>query len=212
MNNSRLLTLYQISDSLGFLEKKVLFLVNSKKNYSNPREVLEELRKKNKNYAYTTIMTILDKLYKKKYLERKKIGKTYFYYSKIKIADLKKQSLFFTVEKILKMEKSSNFISCFFYIIFFKPLIFFFNQPFIKGINMAVLSSFIGFFFINFIYQIQNNGFFSYIKLLLVEPSFLINYLFLNINYLGETFIDLFFIGFIFYLLRKIKKSYQLNI
>ncbi len=61
--------------SLGTLERKTLSIVWSKKEVS-VRAVGEALEDQ---FAYTTVMTTLDRLYKKGLLERRKSGKAFLY-------------------------------------------------------------------------------------------------------------------------------------
>lgn len=61
--------------SLGTLERKTLEEVWRRKE-TNVREVVAAL---GDNFAYTTIMTTLDRLYKKGYLDRKKAGRAFSY-------------------------------------------------------------------------------------------------------------------------------------
>ncbi|RMA97753.1 BlaI/MecI/CopY family transcriptional regulator [Hydrogenothermus marinus] len=60
----------------GELEEKVMEVVWKKEN-ATVSEVREALKNK---FAYTTIMTILDRLYKKGVLKREKEGKGYRYF------------------------------------------------------------------------------------------------------------------------------------
>lgn len=61
--------------SLGTLERKTLEEVWRRKE-TNVREVVRAL---DDNFAYTTIMTTLDRLYKKGYLDRKKENRAFLY-------------------------------------------------------------------------------------------------------------------------------------
>ena len=63
----------------GELEREVMNIVWNNKRVS-VRYVYEALKKKRK-IAYTTVMTIMDRLFSKKVLKRYKEGKTYFYQS-----------------------------------------------------------------------------------------------------------------------------------
>ncbi len=60
----------------GELEEKIMDVIWERKS-ATVREVIEHL---NENLAYTTVMTILDRLYKKGFLRREKEGKGYRYY------------------------------------------------------------------------------------------------------------------------------------
>lgn len=61
----------------GDLEREVMGIVWSEKTIT-VRDVYEKINKK-RRIAYTTVMTIMDRLFVKKLLKRKKVGKTYFY-------------------------------------------------------------------------------------------------------------------------------------
>ena len=64
---------------LGPLEQKVMEYVWSNKDVSC-REIHEHISTiENKEIAYTTILTILDRLFNKGLLSRKKAGKSYIY-------------------------------------------------------------------------------------------------------------------------------------
>lgn len=64
--------------NLGKLEARTLEVVWSLGRWSNTREVMEVLGRDRK-LAYTTVMTILVKLWKKDLLERKKDGRAFVY-------------------------------------------------------------------------------------------------------------------------------------
>ncbi len=74
--------LFKLENSLGFLELEVMTVI-WKVDQTTVREVLNLIEKK-KPIAYTTIMTVMDNLYKKGFLTRKKVKKTYYYSSIIK--------------------------------------------------------------------------------------------------------------------------------
>ncbi|MDP3726739.1 MAG: BlaI/MecI/CopY family transcriptional regulator [bacterium] len=69
--------LFKVEKTLGPLEHEVMKAVWDK-DKTTVREMLLYLQNK-KNFAYTTIMTIMDNLYKKGFLARKKIKKSYCY-------------------------------------------------------------------------------------------------------------------------------------
>lgn len=77
MKNS--LSLFCIKNSLGPLEQEIMGEIwNSGKKKLTVREILGS-QNKNKLVAYTTVMTVVDHLYNKGFLDREKIGKTYYY-------------------------------------------------------------------------------------------------------------------------------------
>ena len=72
---------------LGDVEHDILKIVWKLKEAS-VNDVLIELRK-NKEVAYTTVMTILQILAKKNYLSFKKQGRSYIYFSEVEQDDVK---------------------------------------------------------------------------------------------------------------------------
>ncbi len=87
---------------LGELEEKVMNVVWQLQKAS-VRDVLNELNKKEK-FAYTTIMTIMDRLYKKGLLKREKKGIGYIYYPVISKEEFEKK----TAEKVITELIESN--------------------------------------------------------------------------------------------------------
>lgn len=73
-----------ITASLGVLERRTLAVILQQKEVS-VRQVSESL---NDEFAYTTVMTTLDRLYKKKLLERRKEGKAFLYSPKFSAEEL----------------------------------------------------------------------------------------------------------------------------
>ncbi len=80
---------------LGDLEEKVMNVLWSIKK-GTVRDVLNQLNKK-ENFAYTTIMTIMDRLYKKGLLKREKKGLGYVYYPVMAKEEFERK----TAEKVL---------------------------------------------------------------------------------------------------------------
>ncbi|MBN2479149.1 MAG: BlaI/MecI/CopY family transcriptional regulator [Parachlamydiales bacterium] len=82
----------------GELESLILELVKNKKKAS----VLDIHKKMEEKVAYTTIMTVMSRLYEKGYLNRERTGKSYIYWVSannkdnfIKILDRMKSKFFF---------------------------------------------------------------------------------------------------------------------
>ncbi|KWU61013.1 BlaI/MecI/CopY family transcriptional regulator [Priestia megaterium] len=88
-----------LSNILGPLELEVMKILWSKKE-ANVQEVLAELNKQNE-YAYTTIMTIMNRLDKKKILTRNKVGKGYQYKACYNQDELVQQTSSKKVEQLL---------------------------------------------------------------------------------------------------------------
>lgn len=77
MNKSSLPFLFKIENTLGPLENEIMQALWSKDKVT-VRDILLRLRKR-KSVAYTTVMTVMDNLYKKGFLVREKVKKSYYY-------------------------------------------------------------------------------------------------------------------------------------
>ena len=75
-----------VMDTLGELERKTLDEVR-RQGESNVSRVCEGLKD---SYAYTTVMTTLDRLYKKGLLERRKEGRAFFYTAKYSVEEMER--------------------------------------------------------------------------------------------------------------------------
>ncbi len=69
--------LFRVENTLGFLELEVMRIIWHHK-VTTVREVVELLNQR-RPIAYTTVMTVMDNLYKKGFLTRKKVEKSYHY-------------------------------------------------------------------------------------------------------------------------------------
>jgi len=119
----------EITKKLGPLEEKILFLVEGSKS---PREILNQLNQGEKQYAYTTIMTVMDKLYKKGYLTRVKKEKTYFYQPVDNLAKLIEANHLSIFEYLIKFFGRANF--------FKKSLYLIFILPFLNNLSITVIT------------------------------------------------------------------------
>lgn len=99
-SNKNLPLLFKVENFLGPLEREVMLLV-WKMEKVNVRQVLKILRNK-RRFAYTTIMTVMDKLYKKGFLKREKIGKAYWYFPSFKENVLITESLSWVFKDLAK--------------------------------------------------------------------------------------------------------------
>jgi predicted transcriptional regulator len=75
-----------ILDSLGELERKALNEVR-RQGETNVGSVCDAF---GNEYAYTTLMTTLDRLYKKGLLERRKDGRAFFYSAKYSLEEIER--------------------------------------------------------------------------------------------------------------------------
>lgn len=80
---------------LGELESEIMEVIWLKKKAS-VRDVLLEL-KKSKDIAYTTVMTVMDRLFKKGFIRRKKNGQAFIYHPVVDKVALKED----TIKKVL---------------------------------------------------------------------------------------------------------------
>lgn len=206
------LFLYEIVSKLGPLEKTVLELVNIN---NKPKDVVDKLNKKGKKYAYTTIMTILDKLYKKGYLQRKKIGKTYYYSKSYSDKLLFNKTGFHLTKQLINFFSVKKILVNVFFLLIFLPLLNFISLPYITGLLTTIFLSTCLIIFLNIVYSLHLNGFFEYITLIFFNPKLLIKYWSINFSFLKEVFsfiifIVLLIIGviFIFKLSSKSSKNY----
>jgi len=170
MNNK---TFLEINKKLGPLEEKVLFLVEGKKS---PREILNQLNEGEKKYAYTTIMTVMDKLYKKGYLTRVKKSKTYFYQQVDNLSNLIYANHLSIFVFLIKFFGRVNFLKKSFYLIFVLPILNFINQYsfyFNFGFNFGVviLTIIAG---LNLFFNLYLNGFFEYLTIIFSKPEILL--------------------------------------
>lgn len=210
MKNQKIL---EIKSKLGNLEEKILSLIDDEK--ISPREMMNKLRN-NKFYAYTTVMTVMDRLYKKGYLKREKIGRTFYYK---KIDDFEKminRNNIDLVDSLIGHLGRLNLLDIYLMLILFKPLIMFLrrngNLFYVKSIYyllVFILST-------NILLNSYLNGFFEYMVSIFQNPSFLLSNLRLNFLYIFETIpvnnIILLILGYFIFNKFVKHKGYKLNI
>ncbi len=88
---------YAVMDSLGELERKTLNEVR-RQGESNVARVCSAL---DESYAYTTVMTTLDRLYKKGLLKRRKESRAYFYTAKYSVEEMERSMAADVIERLL---------------------------------------------------------------------------------------------------------------
>jgi len=200
----------EITKKLGPLEEKVLFLVEGSKS---PREILNQLNQGEKKYAYTTIMTVMDKLFKKGYLTRVKKEKTYFYQPVDNLAKLIEANHLSIFEYLIKFFGRVNFLQKSLYLIFILPFLNLINHySFYFNFAIIVLTLISG---LNLFFNFYLNGFFEYIVMIFFQPSILLKNLALNSQYLTESLSIINFIFFVFGLALTInyfrKSKFKIN-
>lgn len=160
-------TLFQLEKSLGPLEEKVLFAVDENKT---PRDVLQTLNKE-KKYAYTTIMTVLDKLYKKGYLKREKIKKTYSYSLVDDKKLLMKRSCLKSIIQLHHFASPVDFIRYYFLAQFILLIGLINKNILIKGVTQSVLILSMLLVGLNTLFNFYLNGVFDYLSALVINPE-----------------------------------------
>lgn len=68
-------------NNLGPLEQKILSVVWNSSQLTTVSQVLESLQTNDQQLAYTTVMTVLNRLVEKGYLSREKHGRSFRYHS-----------------------------------------------------------------------------------------------------------------------------------
>jgi predicted transcriptional regulator len=86
-----------VASSLGNLERETLDEV-WRLNEVSVKQIVESF---NDRLAYTTIMTTLDRLYKKGFLKRRKFGKAFLYSPRLSAAELERSMTETAVEVLL---------------------------------------------------------------------------------------------------------------
>lgn len=99
MKNRRIPVLLKVKNSLGPLENEVMQIVwdKDKVSVSSVTTIIGN----NRPVAYTTIMTIMDTLYKKGFLIRKKVGKAYQYQAIASKNNFSNQALSFIINDLI---------------------------------------------------------------------------------------------------------------
>jgi predicted transcriptional regulator len=87
-----------ISSSLGSLERDTMNQIWRLPNDVSVREISDSL---GGNLAYTTVMTTLDRLYKKGFLNRRKSGKAFLYSARMSQEELERSMTETAVEMLL---------------------------------------------------------------------------------------------------------------
>lgn len=169
------LSLLKIQKTLGPLEEKILFLVKKK---SSPRDVLKKI--KGKKYAYTTVMTVMNRLYKKGFLKREKIKKTYYYSPVVNLKKISKLSLINLIHQLNFFVCPLKFLG---YFLLVQTLIqieriwiLLLKETLLKTIFFLLTSLSL----FNFIMRLYLNGVFEFINLFLVDPQLLFNFTILS--------------------------------
>jgi len=194
--NDKIPNLFKVETSLGTLESDVMNVIwKEKKVYV--REVAEILRFK-RPIAYTTVMTVMDKLFKKRFLARKKIGKAYQYRPVAPRDIFANKALSLVLHNLVtnhgkvKVLLSATRLSLPNFLLFsfsfgLSSKVAPYKKPAWYGLTFTVFSAF---FLFSFWELLKNIGFFgtiSYLRLSLTEPALVSNHLNLVIPAILES-------------------------
>lgn len=172
--------LFNTQKALGFLELKVMKMI-WKKEKCTVRNVMEDLREE-KSLAYTTVMTVMDNLYKKGFVKRVKVKRAYHYLPKAPENLFIRSSILKTFQSLIseygKLTVLASLIPVQFNLSIPKlnPLPAFYKTP----VTVGFLTSFIlGLFIVSFWDLLQSLTFLGsadYLKLVFSEPKIIFDH------------------------------------
>lgn len=185
---SKKLSLLKIDYTLGPLEKGVMTII-WKEDRNTVREVLESLRNQ-RSIAYTTVMTVMDNLFKKGFLERFKVKKSYYYYPVAAEKELVSNSISILFSNLISeygiVKISSSYFRSNFGAIIKLDSIFNFNKTIfvnrsstIHGLFLTGLTTLFAFSTWDLIQNLQFFGTLDYLKYAVLEPEILLHHFFL---------------------------------
>ncbi|MGB9911343.1 MAG: BlaI/MecI/CopY family transcriptional regulator [Microgenomates group bacterium] len=186
-SNKNLPLLFKVENFLGPLEREVM-LVIWKKGKINVGEVLKTLKTK-KKLAYTTIMTVMDKLYKKGFLKREKIGKAYWYSPAVKENIIISNSLSWVFQDLAKSYGRKKVLLATLSLMptFSNKLIKEYKKPVLLSFSFGIILA----FFVYSLFELWQNlnffGIFDYFKILLSEIVFYSKHWYLALLAIGEN-------------------------
>ena len=175
MEKSSFPIIFNTQKTLGFLELKVMKVI-WRKEKCTVRDVVEDLKKK-RLLAYTTIMTVMDNLYKKGFVKRVKVKKTYHYepfaYENLFIRSSILKAFQNLVSEYGRLIVLSSLISVQVSLPIFKldQTLIFYKTPVTVGFLTSLI---LGIFAVSFWDLLQNLSYFGsvdYLKLFLAEPE-----------------------------------------
>lgn len=176
-------SIFKIKNSLGPLEQEIMDIA-WRGNKISVRDVVGRLSQ-SRPIAYTTVMTVMNNLYRKGFLLRKKIKKSYYYSPVMGKDDVVKISLSevfrglvsdYGKRKVLYHAFSTSISPK----INIKPISSY-QAPIGYGISLTLLLSLFGLSAYDLLQNLSFFGSFDYLNLLVVEPNFLSNKLHLFI-------------------------------
>lgn len=169
--------LFDVQKNLGPLENKILNIIWSK-DCSTVREVISLLQE-TRPFAYTTVMTVMDHLYKKGFLGREKVKKTYYYFPVVKKNVLTCLAVRKTLNYLIKEYGIKRFLFSLIYPLQIPfpslslGLIANFKIPAMAGFCFALFFGLFSFSIWDLMQNMQFLGMTDYLKLVLSEPKIL---------------------------------------
>lgn len=166
--------------TLGSLELEVMKII-WRKEKCTVRDVVEDV-KEEKTLAYTTIMTVMDNLYRKGFVKRVKIKKTYHYTPFASEALFIRSFILKTFRVLLSEYGKSTILASLIPIQIslpipkFNPTLTFYKTPIIVGFLTSLI---LGLFAVSFWDLLQSLTFLSsidYLKLVLSEPKIIFDH------------------------------------
>ena len=180
MEKSSFPIIFNTQKTLGFLELKVMKVI-WRKEKCTVRDVVEDLKKK-RLLAYTTIMTVMDNLYKKGFVKRVKVKKTYHYTSIASENLFIRSSISKTFQSLMseygRLTVLSSLISVQVNLSVPKlnPMLTFYRTPVIVGFLTSLI---LGLFAVSLWDLLQGLTFLGsvdYLKLILSDPKIIFNH------------------------------------
>ena len=184
-------SLFKIEKSLGVLESGVMDII-WKKDEVTVRETVNTIRQ-NRQIAYTTVMTVMDNLYKKGFLSRKKVKRSYYYSSLVKenyIITISLSRVFKDLTKDYGRGKVLYFAVNSSLLVFPKIKIFpasankiitTYKTPVGYGISFTLILTLLGFSSFDLLQNLRFFGTIDYLSLLTSEPTLFMDRLHLSI-------------------------------
>lgn len=166
-SNKNLPFLFRVEKCLGPLEHEVMLLIWEMEKV-NVRQMVEALRFK-KKFAYTTIMTVMDKLYKKRFLKRRKIGRAYWYFPAVKEEVIITNSLSWVFRDLIKDYGRKKVLASTLALLptFSTKLIKTYKQPVLLGFSFTLTVFLLGYSLFDLWQNLNFFGTIDYLKLLL---------------------------------------------
>ena len=183
MANQNNVSLFSFKSSLGPLETKVMDVIWIKRICS-VRDVLSSLPRE-RSFAYTTIMTVMDHLYQKGLVTREKVKKTYVYSSFAKEQSLTMLSLRRILADLsIQYGKGVMLMTALSISIPKFPLL---PAPIWYGMGLTITAVLLGLSAVDLLRNLHVLGTFEYMTLLVSDPALMKAHIFLSLPAIIES-------------------------